>query len=56
MDMSIIHDPALYQLRHALRGHVHAPGEPEYERLARVKAGRDPDDVFRATGNPRATD
>ena len=29
--MSIIHDPALYQLRHALRGHVYDPGEPEYE-------------------------
>jgi FAD/FMN-containing dehydrogenase len=25
------HDPALYQLRHALRGHVYDPGEPEYE-------------------------
>jgi FAD/FMN-containing dehydrogenase len=31
MDMSLIHDPALYQLRHALRGHVYDPGEPEYE-------------------------
>ena len=31
MSMSIIHDPALYQLRHALRGHVYDPGEPEYE-------------------------
>ena len=31
MGMSIIHDPALYQLRHALRGHVYDPGEPEYE-------------------------
>ena len=29
--MSIIHDPALYQLRHALRGYVYDPGEPEYE-------------------------
>ena len=29
--MSIIHDPALYQLRHALRGHLYGPGEPEYE-------------------------
>jgi FAD/FMN-containing dehydrogenase len=29
--MSLIHDPALYQLRHALRGHVYDPGEPEYE-------------------------
>jgi FAD/FMN-containing dehydrogenase len=29
--MSIIHDPALYQLRHALRGRVYDPGEPEYE-------------------------
>jgi FAD/FMN-containing dehydrogenase len=29
--MSIIHDPALYQLRHALRGHVYDPGELEYE-------------------------
>ena len=29
--MPIIHDPALYQLRHALRGHLYDPGEPEYE-------------------------
>jgi FAD/FMN-containing dehydrogenase len=29
--MSIIHDPALYQLRHALRGHLYDPGAPEYE-------------------------
>ena len=29
--MSTIHDPALYQLRHALRGHLYDPGEPEYE-------------------------
>jgi hypothetical protein len=29
--MSIIHDAAQYQLRHALRGHVYDPGEPEYE-------------------------
>jgi FAD/FMN-containing dehydrogenase len=29
--MSIIHDPALYQLRHALRGLLYDPGEPEYE-------------------------
>jgi FAD/FMN-containing dehydrogenase len=29
--MSLIHDPALYQLRHALRGHVYDPGELEYE-------------------------
>jgi FAD/FMN-containing dehydrogenase len=29
--MSISHDPALYQLRHALRGHLYDPGEPEYE-------------------------
>ena len=29
--MSIIHDPALYQLRHALRGALFNPGEPEYE-------------------------
>ena len=29
--MSLIHDPALYQLRHALRGNVFDPGEPEYE-------------------------
>jgi FAD/FMN-containing dehydrogenase len=29
--MSIIHDPALYQLRHALRGHVYDLGQPEYE-------------------------
>jgi FAD/FMN-containing dehydrogenase len=29
--MSLIHDPALYQLRHALRGHLYDPGEPEYE-------------------------
>ncbi len=26
---------------------------PNYERLARVKAGWDPDNVFRATGNVR---
>jgi len=29
--MSLIHDPALYQLRHTLRGHLYDPGEPEYE-------------------------
>jgi FAD/FMN-containing dehydrogenase len=34
--MSIIHDPALYQLRHALRGHVYDPGEPEYEDARRL--------------------
>jgi hypothetical protein len=74
--MSFIHDPALYQLRHALRGRVYDPGEPEYlnflgeegqdrvraaygphyDRLARVKAGWDPQNVFRATGNVRPAD
>jgi FAD/FMN-containing dehydrogenase len=29
--MSLIHDPALHQLRHSLLGHVYDPGEPEYE-------------------------
>ena len=29
--MSIIHDPALHQLRHRLRGYVYDPGEPEYD-------------------------
>ena len=29
--MSLIHDPALNQLRHSLRGHVYDPGEPDYE-------------------------
>jgi len=28
--MSIIHDPALHELRHHLRGQVYAPGEAEY--------------------------
>jgi hypothetical protein len=49
--MSIIHDPALHALRHALGGHVWHP-----ERLARVKAGWDPENVFRATGNVRRPD
>ena len=31
LDMSIIHDPALHQLRHRLRGYVYDPGEPEYD-------------------------
>ena len=38
--MSIIHDPALYQLRHALRGHVFDPGEPEYEDACTLFNGR----------------
>ncbi len=29
--MSIIHDPALHELRHHLRGRVHDPGTPEYD-------------------------
>ena len=29
--MTLIHDPALYQLRHALRGQLYEPGQPEYE-------------------------
>src|SRR3954447_5965807 len=29
--MSIIHDPALHALRHALGGHVWDPGDPEYD-------------------------
>ena len=29
--MSIIHDPALHELRRQLRGYVYDPGEPEYD-------------------------
>ena len=29
--MSIIHDPALHELRQQLRGYVYDPGEPEYD-------------------------
>ena len=35
---------------------VRAAFGPHHERLARVKAGWDPDNVFRATGNVRADD
>jgi hypothetical protein len=35
---------------------VRAAYGTHYERLARVKAGWDPANVFRATGNPRTTD
>ena len=35
---------------------VRAAFGPHYDRLARVKAGWDPDNVFRATGNVRADD
>ena len=34
--MSIIHDPALHALRHALGGHVWDPGDPEYDEACRV--------------------
>jgi len=35
---------------------VRAAFGPHHERLVRVKAGWDPDNVFRATGNVRADD
>ena len=35
---------------------VRAAFGPNYQRLLRVKAGWDPDNVFRATGNVRPTD
>jgi hypothetical protein len=35
---------------------VRAAYGPHYDRLAHVKAGWDPDNVFRATGNVRAAD
>jgi len=50
--MSIIHDPALHELRQQLRGHVYDPGEPEYDEactLFNARIERRPRHVVRAS-------
>ena len=50
--MSIIHDPALHELRQQLRGHVYDPGEPEYAEactLFNARIERRPRHVVRAS-------
>src|SRR4051812_45192800 len=53
--MSIIHDPALHELRHHLRGQVYGPGDPEYAEactLFNAAVERRPRHVVRCS-NPR---
>jgi hypothetical protein len=50
--MSLIHDPALHQLRHRLRGSVHDPGTPEYDEactLFNARVERRPRHIVRAS-------
>ena len=50
--MSIIHDPALHELRQQLRGYVYDPGEPEYDEartLFNARIERRPRHVVRAS-------